>query len=582
MKKLKQKIWKFIKSFCAILGGIVLIIGIGAVIVNLYNRGGVYVPDNSALTIDFSHHITEAEDDSLLSEITEESSIKLSKIIQSIELAAHDNHIKALVARLDTTDLELAQVQDIARAVAYFRGHGKKAYVFSQGFGPLGQGNREYYLATFFDKIYMQPHTTIGLTGIAIEVPFVRSLLDKLGIEPEFFARYEYKTAMMSLTDKNMSASYRKDMNNLAQGLSDVLISGIEQNRQLKEVKKLVNQAPFSAEKGVELGLIDGIMYLPELEKNLQKENVENYIAVEDYAQAIKTHEGDLPVIAYLTLSGVIDKGESSNEFDGEIVIGSKSVASDIAEIADLPNLKAIIVRIDSPGGDYNASDEIYNALKNLKIEKHIPIIISMSGYAASGGYYIALAGDKIIAEPTTITGSIGVLGGKVSLQQMWQKIGVNWAEIKIGQNADILSVNKPFSAEEKRLFNASLDEIYDDFTQKVVENRHLKRNINDIARGRVWLGWQAFEVGLVDMMGGYAEAIESARKAAGLSEDAKFILAEYPRSKTFSEKISELLLAGQVKERKLLMHSGVDIRYLKLFKRLQYDTVLPAFMIKM
>jgi protease-4 len=582
MKKLRQKIWRLIKSFCAVLGGLVLIAGIGTLVVGLYNRGGVYVPENSALTIDFSHHITEVEDDSLLAEISEEPTIKLSKLIQSIELAAHDNHIKALVARLDTTDLELAQVQDIARAVAYFRGHGKKAYVFSQGFGPLGQGNREYYLATFFDKIYMQPHTTIGLTGIAIEVPFVRTLLDKLGIEPEFFARYEYKTAMMSLTDKNMSASYRQDMNKLAQGLSDALISGIEQNRQLKDVKKLINQAPFSAEKGIELGLIDGILYLPELEDNLRNGNVENYIDIEDYAKAIKTHEGDLPVVAYLTLSGVIDKGESSSEIDGEFVIGSKSVASDIAEISDLPNLKAVIVRIDSPGGDYNASDEIYHALQNLKKTKHVPIIVSMSGYAASGGYYIALAGDKIIAEPTTITGSIGVLGGKVSLQQMWQKIGINWNQIKIGQNADILSINKPFSTEEKRLFNASLDEVYADFTQKVIENRHLKININDIARGRVWLGWQALEVGLVDMLGGYAEALDIAKQEAGLSKDTKFILAEYPRTKSFSEKISELLLAGQLRERKLLMHSGVDIRYLKLFKRLQYDTVLPSFIIDM
>ena len=582
MKKLRHKIWRLTKSFCAILGGIVLIGGIGAMVVGLYNKDKIYIPDNSALMIDFSHHIGETQDESLFAEFSDEPSIKLSQLIQSIELAAHDEHIKALVARIDTTDMELAQVQDVARAVAYFKQSGKKTYVFSQGFGPMGQGNREYYLATFFDKIYMQPHTTIGLTGIALEVPFVRTLLDKFGIEPEFYARYEYKTAMRSLTDKQMSSAYREDMLRLARGLTDVLKADIEHNRGIKNIDDIINKAPISAEQGLQKGLIDGIMYLPELEKSLEDEEIENYIAVEDYAKAIKTYDGDIPVIAYLTLNGVIDKGENSNELDGEFVIGSQSVAADIAEISEIPNLKAVIVRIDSPGGDYNASDEIYYALQNLKQTKNIPIVVSMSGYAASGGYFVALAGDKIIAEPTTITGSIGVLGGKVSLQKMWQKIGINWAEIKIGQNADILSMNKPFTSEEKRLFNASLDEVYADFTQKVAENRPLKEKIDIVARGRVWLGWQALELGLIDELGGYNEALETAKKLAKLTENDKFTLAEYPRAKSFSEKISALLMSGNVQSRKMFMHSGVDIRYLKLFKQLQYDTVLAPFEIKM
>ena len=278
----------------------------------------------------------------------------------------------------------------------------------------------------------------------------------------------------------------------------------------------------------------------------------------------------------------MIDRGENSSELDGEFVVGSQSVAADIAEISELPNLKAVIVRIDSPGGDYNAADEIYFALQNLKKEKNVPIIISQGGYAASGGYYISLAGNKIIAEPTTITGSIGVLGGKVSLQKLWQKIGIDWVNIKTGKNAGILSINQPFSAAEKRLFNESLDEIYADFTQKVMENRPLKSDIEQIARGRVWLGRQALEIGLVDALGGYNEALEAAKEAAQFKADEKFILAEYPKAKSWSEKISALLLTGDATLKRQIIHSGVDIRHLKLFKRLQYDTIMTPFQLNM
>ena len=445
----------------------------------------------------------------------------------------------------------------------------------------FGQGNREYYLATFFDEIYMQPHTNIGITGIGMELPFARKLLDKVGVYPEFYTRYEHKTAMTSFTDKYIKRSYANEMQRLADSIMNELKADIVHNRNLTlNFESIINSAPLSAEHGKELKLIDGILYLPELEKILKDNGTENFIAVEDYAKQIYPNEGNLPTIAILNLSGVIQSGESSADFDGEMVIGSQSVLADLAEIEELYNLKALVIRIDSPGGSYNAADEIYFALKYLKNEKKIPIIISQSGYAASGGYFISLAGDVILAEPTTITGSIGVLGGKFVLQDLWQKLGINWVDVKVGQNAGILSTNKPFSAKERQIFNASLDEVYQDFTAKVTENRKLTKDIDEIARGRVWTGREALQLGLIDKLGGLSAAVGEACEKSGIKATDKYKLVSYPREKSFSEKVREMVLQSKVNPSNIFEQSGVDIRYLKLFKRLQYDTVLLPFML--
>lgn len=578
-----RRIRNFIKSLCTVLGAMVLICGIGTAVLHYYNGKAIEIPEHTVLMIDFGHNYSEAQTDSLLNELLDRQTMSFTSLIQAIEMAATDKRIEGIVARLDVSDLELAQIQDVARAIVAFKQSGKKTYVFSQGFGPFGQGNREYYLATFFDKIYMQPHTYIGLTGIGMELPFAREVLDKIGIYPEFYTRYEYKTAMMSFTDKNISPSYKSEMARLGNSLMNELKKGIWQNRSIEENPEIIiNMAPLSAEEGKRLNLIDDILYLPQAEKRIEDEGAKNFIAVEDYATQIHPNEGDLPTIAVLNLSGIINTGENSADIDGEFTIGSKSVLSDLSDIEDIENLKAVVVRIDSPGGSYNAADEIYFALQELKKNKKVPIIVSQSGYAASGGYFISLAGDVIIAEPTTITGSIGVLGGKFVLQKLWQKLGIEWADIKIGNNADILSMNKPFSAEEQHIFNVSLDEVYRDFTQKVVENRPLKQNIDKIARGRVWTGHEALDLGLIDMLGSLSTAITTARDKGGIAAGERFKIVSFPREKSFGDKIRELLMQSKINVTDVIAQSGVDIRYLKLFKRLQYDTVLTPFELKM
>lgn len=578
-----RKFGKYIKSLCTILGGIVIVCGLSALIVCLYNRNKSYIEPHTMIMIDMNHNYSEVPTDGLLDEILDRKSMSFQKLIKAIEFAAIDDRIDGIVARIEISNLELAQIQDVARAVMNYKKSGKPAYVFSQGFGPLGQGNREYYLATFFDKIYMQPHTTIGITGINIEVPFFKKLLNKVGVDAEFYTRYQYKTAMASFTDDKMSAPFREEMQNLSQNLMNEIKTDIVKNRNLKQdIDVLINKAPLSAEEGIKEGLVDELLYLPQLEEKLKKNGTEGFVAVEEYAEQIYPNTGDLPTVAYLNINGVINTGETSSDIDGGYALGSQSVLADLAEIEEIENLKAVIVRINSPGGSYNAADEIYFALKNMKKNKNIPVIISQSGYAASGGYFISLAGDYIVAEPATITGSIGVLGGKFVMQKLWEKLDINWDGVKIGNNAGILSPNNGFSETEKNNFNESLDNVYKDFTAKVLENRKLSKDIDEIARGRVWTGRQALELGLADALGGVNEALAEACKRGGIDTNSKIRIVSYPREKNFSEKLRDLILKGNVSINKYITASGVDIRYLKLFKRWQYDTVLVPFNINM
>ena len=579
-----NKIKGFAKVLCMVVGAVTLISIIGLITFGMMNRYPKPIEKNTYLTIDFNKPFSESDNSGIWTEFTDDAPLPFLKMLEAVEYAAADDNVSGLVAKINKTNLEPAQLQDIARAILRFEYSGKKTVVFSQGFGSLGQGSGDYYLASFFKQIYMQPHTYIGLTGISIEIPFLKNLLDKLGVTAEFYSRYEYKNAMASLTDTKISKAYAEEMTVLAQGLMSELELDIKGNRKLQDsFENIVNKAPLTAEEGQKLGLIDGIMYMSQLEDKLKSDGAEHFVNIKDYAAGLAPNNGNLPTVALLNLSGEIIDGESKDSLRQDDIIGSESVVADIESIKKLPNLKAVVVRINSPGGSYNAADEIYFALKQLKEKTKVPVIVSQSAYAASGGYFISLAGDYIFAEPMTITGSIGVLGGKAVFGKLWKKLGVSWSRLNFGKNAGILSSIQPFSESEKKIFNKSLDDVYSDFTAKVAENRKLTQPMNKIARGRVWLGRQALDLGLIDELGSTSEAIARAMDLGKIGKNQTFKIVSYPKAKSFGEKLSNLIAnTGSIKAEQLIEQSGVDITNLKLFKRLQYDTVLLPFKIEM
>lgn len=579
-----SKIKNSVRTLCLILGALTLVCLLGLICFAYINSNTINIEDDTYLTIDFSKPLVETEDTSILADLADETPLQYTKLLQSIEFAATDDKITGLVAKINVVDLEPAQVQEIAQTIAKFKTSGKKTIAFSQGFGPFGHGNSEYYLASFFDKIYMQPHTYIGLTGISIEIPFIKNFLDKIGLDSEFYARYEYKNAMASLTDAKISKVYAKEMEEFGKAMLAEIKSDIVRNRHLNDTfENIINTAPLTAEDGVKLSLIDGIMYQSQLEKQLKQDGAQHFVDMNDYAAGLYPNSGDLPTVAVLNLNGEIKDGKTEDSLDSGNVIAGASAVEDIEKIKELPNLKAVVVKINSPGGSYNAADEIYFALKQLKQETNVPLIVSQSSYAASGGYYISLAGDYIFAEPMTVTGSIGVLGGKMVFAGLWKKLGINWSQIVLGDNAGILSINHNFSAKEKQIFNRSLDDVYQDFTAKVAENRKLTKPMDKIARGRVWTGRQALKLGLVDELGGYSDAVIKALELGNVGKNQDIKIVTYPKAKSFTEKLSSLIAGtGTIKAEKIIEQSGVDIVNLKLFKRLQYDTVMLPIKINM
>ncbi|MDD4557025.1 MAG: signal peptide peptidase SppA [Alphaproteobacteria bacterium] len=552
------------------------------------------IPEKVILTLDMTQPYSELRVDDVFSEISGVGALSYYDLLRTISFAFDDDKVTSLVVDISSVNLGLSQIQNLRQTIKAFRSKGKKAYAYSTGFGAFGGGTGAYYLATAFDEIWMMPNTEIGITGLSIEVPFFKDLFTKIGVEPEFFSRYEYKNAMASMMSSSFSKEHKEELNKLSGGLMENIVQEISASRNMKvsEVTSSINEAPIFVKANFESKLIDKVAYKSELMDKLKKEHNAKAYSFVDYATYFSDIEDAEKLVAYMVLDGVINSGQSrAYPFDRENVIGSESVLQQLEEISENEKVKALVVRVNSPGGSYTASHEIWHALEKLKKDRQIPVVISMGDYAASGGYFIALAGDYVFAEPTTITGSVGVLGGKISLQKLWNKIGVNWGVVNVGDNAGALSLNRKFTEKEKKVFNQSLDNIYQDFVGKVANSRQIDlKKLDELARGRVWTGALAKEHHLIDDLGGMEASLLKAR--ALIKEDGdkqgKYGLIYYPRKKTFQEKLSEFVGGGfsaqssQTKINGVLFDLGIDIEDVNMLKRMKYDTILTPMKIFM
>jgi len=544
------------------------------------------IPEKTVLTVDFDRSYSEVRGDDLLAEFIDQPVSSVIDLIRAIHNAAFDPRVQAIYATVGQTPLSLAQIQDISNAVRHFRKAGKQAYLFSNTMGSFGNGSKEYYLGLAFDEIWMQPNSDLGLTGVNIEVPFFKNILNRIGVEAEFYSRYEYKNAAASLLDAKLKPAYQQELTRLGSGLFKQLNIGINLWRDIApaELTEIFDSAPLSAEDALEAGLIDKVAYREDLTDFLNNKYNAEMIDIDAYISHIHYRfDESKPIIAVMTLEGVIENGKSSDMPVNDAVIGSETVVSQLKELTGQKNVKALILRINSPGGSYIASAEIWHALMAFKQKNNIPIVVSMSSYAASGGYFIALAGDYLVAAPATITGSIGVLGGKFVLADLWKKLNINWGEVKFGKNAGILSSNHKFSAAEKLAFNRSLDRIYHDFTLKVSQARHISMTeLDKLARGRIWLGDDASVNGLVDEVGGFSSALLKAKELAGLRVDQEVNFLYYPQPLSFGEKLSRFLESGSLPIMKSPQLYNFDLSDAAVFLRLRHEAVLPPFKIKM
>ncbi|MGR6914902.1 signal peptide peptidase SppA [[Actinomadura] parvosata] len=487
------------------------------------------------LELDLTEGLTEGPPADPLAAVLSMRKPRLADVLSGLKRARQDPRVKALVVKIGGQPLGLAMVQELRQAVIHFRASGKLTVAFSESFGEFGGGTVPYYLATAFERLYLQPSGDVGLTGVALEQRFVKGALEKLGVGFEAGQRHEYKTAPNTFTQDHMTDPHRESMARIVESVTETLVAGIADGRRLDpgKVRELVDRGPFTASEAQEAGLVDGLAYRDEVYDELKRTAGDDahLLYVSRYARGAAVRKLPHPMadsVALVHATGMIRTGRSGRSpLGGGGAMGSDTISAALRAARRDDHVKAVVFRVDSPGGSYVASDTVWREVTLTRKVK--PVIVSMGDLAASGGYFISMAADVIVAQPGTLTGSIGVYGGKPVFAELLEKVGVNSEMVAEGANAGMFSTSRGFSPEQWERINAWLDRIYDDFVGKVAQSRDLSRErAHELARGRVWTGADARSSGLVDELGGLEDALAMARKRAGLAEDAP--VRTYPR----------------------------------------------------
>ena len=493
------------------------------------------IPANTVLELDLEQGIVEHTPSDPVARALTAGSLTLRNVVDALDRAAGDDRVTGLIARLGTAKLGLAQAQELRDGVKRFRSGGKRAVAFAETFGEGRLATIPYYLATAFDEIHLQPGGEVNVAGLVNRRPYLRSMFDRFDVFPDFDHRREYKSAMYLFTESELTAPDHEARTAILESQFEQIVSGIAGDRGIDpdRVRELIDEAPLSHLAAREAGLVDHLSYRDEAYTAAQGESGRLLFAHRYLKRARPPHrKGKKVALIYGT--GAIALGKPG--FDP--LTGGSSMAADAVSAAfraaiDDKKVKAILFRVDSPGGSAVASEVIRRETARAQ-EKGKPVVVSMGNVAGSGGYWVSMTADKIIAQPATVTGSIGVVAGKLVTAPAWAKGGVNWREMHIGRNATFMSPDRPFSEGEREWLAHYLDGIYEDFTSRVAAGRQLDPDaVEEIAKGRVWTGADALERNLVDELGGMDRALEVAKEAAGIAPDEPVKLVVYPKART-------------------------------------------------
>lgn len=531
-----------------IIGGIlavlilVVVIGIAA-IVSVFRRGEPTIRDNSLLTLRVSGSLPDYTADDPFKKYFGGPDQSLTGLVMQFKKAKADKRIKAILLDIDYSGVGWGKAEELRDAIADFRSSGKPVYAYVE----LGL-NKEYYIAIACDKIYVAPPGELFINGLAADVMFFRGSLDKLGIYPDIFQIGKYKSAGDTFTQKEMTEAHREYINSLLDDLFGRYVNAIAQARHKTpdEVRALIDNAPYNAAKAKEAGLIDEAAYRDDLEKQIKSslgyKEADTFVPVRgsEYKdvspESLGLNEGER--IAVIYASGDIGSGSSQNSPSGDQSIGSDTVSKALNDAAADKTIKAIVLRVDSPGGSGLASDIIWHAVEAANQKK--PVVVSMSDVAASGGYYISAAASRIIAQPSTITGSIGVVAGKPVMRGFYDWLGISNEYVLRGKTAGMFRETDKFSDEERAKFEEWIkNTYYQDFVPKVAKGRKKDAQaIDSVGQGRVWTGSQAKERGLVDEFGGLDRAFDVAKELAKIPADKGVERVIFPYPQTFLQQL--------------------------------------------
>ncbi|MCV7052269.1 signal peptide peptidase SppA [Mycobacterium heidelbergense] len=509
------------------------------------------VPDGCVLEFDLRSAPPETTGFDPLAIITGGSRpMSLRDTVAAIHRAAEDPRVAGLIARVQLAAAAPAAIQELREAVAAF-----SAVKPSLAWAETYPGTLSYYLASAFGEVWMQPSGSVGLIGFASNATFLRDALDKAGIEAQFVARGEYKSAANLFTQASFTEAHREAVTRMLESLQEQVWRTVAESRKIDPdaLDALADRAPLLRDDAVASGLIDRIGFRDQAYARMAElVGVEDVSDEDDrpprlylarYAGAARSRltppvpsipgRRPKPTFAAITVDGAIVNGRGGPQFLplGTSTAGGDTIAAALREAAADDSVSAIVLRVDSPGGSVTASETIWREVKRAR-ERGKPVVASMGAVAASGGYYVSVAADAIVANPGTITGSIGVITGKLIVRELKGRLGVGSDTVRTNANADAWSVDAPFTPEQREHREAEADLFYTDFVERVAEGRDLSADaVNRVARGRVWTGADALERGLVDELGGFRTAVRRAKVLAGLDEDAEVRVVGYPGS---------------------------------------------------
>jgi protease-4 len=525
------------KRSTAILLIVLFFVGLGVVgtfLVLIEGLGGrpVEVPARGYLEVPLAGPVAEiAPPDALVSFLLGTRPLALHDFWSNLRKAKVDDRIQAVVLRLGLLQCDWAKANAMREAVLDFRRSGKKAYALIE---EAPDFDMEYFVATACDRIILHPLGWLGINGLGGYVPFLKGALDKLGVRAEFEHVEEYKTAANIFTEKGFTPAHREEMESFYGDLFDqyVAVAAKARGKTEAEFRALIDRGFFQGDEAKQAGLVDDCLYEDEVQALLQRDDrflapvgFDDYTRVKPSAVGLETGPD---AVALIYAVGTIMTGESLPE-----TMGGATVARWIRMARTDPAIKAIVLRIDSPGGSSVGSDVIWREVALAKKTK--PIVVSMSDVAGSGGYWIAMSATTIVAEPQTLTGSIGVLAGKFSIDGLLAKLGVTADRLVFGEKADVFSPFRPFTTEERKILKGEIRWTYGQFLARAAEGRGLTSDeVDAVGRGRIWTGRQAKERRLVDELGGLTMALGIAKKEAGIDADEDVRLDVWPRKRTF------------------------------------------------
>jgi protease-4 len=523
-----------------------------AVFISLIGLVGIYlmvgrepsVPSNAVLRLTVGGDLAEVAPTDVVAYVRGARTPTVRGIVDDLRKAKVDTRISAVLLKLTGFSTPYwGKLQELRDALVDFRTSKKPVYAYLE-YG----GDRDYYLASAADKVFLMPSSPLDLTGVATYEVFLRGLLDKFGVYPDLHHIGDYKTFSNTFTEKGFTAAHREMDQAMNRDLYDQLVRGVASARGKTEpeVRQLLDEGPFLPDQAKRAGLIDDLAYEDQVIGKLREAhpNATRDIEGDDYAKiglsSLGLNKG--PRIAVIYFAGAIASGKNGYDPLEGATIGSDTLIEYIRRVRKDSAVRAIILRIDSPGGSAAASDAIWRELMLAKKEKaDRPIIASMSDLGASGGYYIAAPAEAIVAQPSTLTGSIGIVGGKFVTGGIYEKLGANLDSASIGKHAEMNSPIRPYNADELKKVDEQLKAFYDDFVKKVADSRHkTPEEIDHLGQGRVWTGQQAKAIGLVDALGGLDRAVALAKERAKIPADSDVELVTYPAPKSFYELLSD------------------------------------------